>query len=139
MFFSHGSQEALYTDMSPSEVSDPHPSFPTKNPTLKTTFIYIFVIMLYKLHSSLNNQQAAQCWWNPPTPPFFKLFFLDKPGGTKVSFRRAGSEPAEVIWATGSQDLCSCQLGWSVLCKPPGRLGTPTLQTGGKSALCTNR
>lgn len=61
--------------MSLSEVSDPHPSFPTQNPTLTTTFIYIYVIILYKLHSSLNNLQAVQRWCLTP-PPFF-FFFLE--------------------------------------------------------------
>lgn len=38
------------------------PTFPTKNPTLTSPFIYICVIILYKLHSSLNNLQAVWRW-----------------------------------------------------------------------------
>lgn len=115
-------QEALYTDMSLSEVSDPNPTFPTKNPTL-TTSIYICVIILYKLHCSLNNLQAIQCW----------------PGATEVSLRTARSGPAGGIWAPDSLGLCSRSLSWSALCKPHRRLCTPALWTDGKSAPCTHR
>lgn len=46
-------------------LSDPHLTFPTKNPILTTTFIYICVIILHKLHSSLNNLQAVLHWGSP--------------------------------------------------------------------------
>lgn len=68
MLYPPSTQDLLCT----RRVSKPHPIFPMKNPTLITTFIDIYIIVLYKLHSSLNNPAAClllrltQDFWDQP-------------------------------------------------------------------------
>lgn len=68
MFYPPSTQDLLCS----RRVSKPHPIFPMKNPTFITTFIDIYIIVLYKLHSSLNNpaacllQRLTQCFWDLP-------------------------------------------------------------------------
>lgn len=91
MSFPPGTQEALYIVMS---LWGQRTTFPTKNPTLTTTFIYICVL-LYKLHTSLNNLQSVQHWGSDSV--------WDQPGLTEKC--RSGQQGLNLLRGSGHQVL----------------------------------